>query len=1239
MAYQSQDHVGVVNLTYTGLLTGNNLSISGNTTLSGGTASGVAYLNGSKVLTTSSALTFDGTTLSNTGSGDRAKFGTGARNIFIAGDSGGVSLFDGAGQTGNGWYISGLSNYVAGYIGSSEQMRLTSTGLGIGTSSPAYKLDVNGQVRVNNDFLISDASAIRGRFYGDATGVLWRAESGLAQRWAIGSTEVMRLDSSGNLGIGTSSPGAKLDVVGAARASNATHKGNIIIQQSSTALAGAGGLELVADASSSGYGARIQSVFNGSSAYDLSFQLRSNSASWTQYMLLDRLGNLGLGVTPSAWVSSSKAIQVSTLISVSQQASGAANFGFNFYEDAANAFKYISTDEACRFSALTDGGFGFFTAPSGTAGNAISFTQAMTLDATARLLVGGTSAVYASNNGALEVQSANGASLNAGRFAANAGGPALTLFKSRNATVGGNTIVVNGDTLGEISFVGANGTGYDVAASIRASVDGTPGASADMPGRLTFFTSADGSATPTERMRLDSSGNLGIGTSSPVNKLVVSNAGAAGFEFDPANGIMQTYNRSGAAYTAAKVYGLTFEVRTGASPAANTFFIDTSGNVGIGTSSPSNTAGFTRQLQIEGPTAALTLFGTTGTGKYTLGVPGLNAFGLWDNTVSAYRLYVDSSGNLGIGTSSPGAKLDVAGANSGSVLASRVLNTSTSANSDAQQFIYVNSGTAGDPYTTWTVGGVTSWSAGIRNSDSDNWYLSPGGSLATSPAVTVTTSGNLGIGTSSPGYKLDVFSAANGIIRVRGGSSINEGGGFFVAKSDNTGSLAAFGDSSRIIGGTPDQAVSIYGNNVPITFYTNAERARISSDGTFRVKGAGTAGSTDAVQFSGSAPADAMRLTSGGGLSVGSTVDAGAGNILVNAGGKLVGNAPTGGTSSTIELYNASTGNMNLLTGFSSAAITFATQSTERARITSTGAWSFGSTGTATGIVGQVLTSSGSGGVPTWSTVSGGINYTRITTNTTLVDKQGVIADTSGGTFTVTLPLTPAVGAQVSVVDGANWGTTNLTIARNGSTIEALAEDLVLDIGGVSVHLVYDGITWNVYTQIGAQGGTAVTLTGTQTLTNKTLTSPVISTISNTGVITLPTSTDTLVGRATTDTLTNKTLQSGVYTSVVDQTGSVRGGVTTVAALNIDCSLGNFFTKTIAANSTFTVSNVPASRAYAFTLEVVHTSGTITWFSGVQWPNNNTAPTLTTGKVHLFTFVTDDGGTTWRGASQINYNS
>lgn len=90
------------------------------------------------------------------------------------------------------------------------------------------------------------------------------------------------------------------------------------------------------------------------------------------------------------------------------------------------------------------------------------------------------------------------------------------------------------------------------------------------------------------------------------------------------------------------------------------------------------------------------------------------------------------------------------------------------------------------------------------------------------------------------------------------------------------------------------------------------------------------------------------------------------------------------------------------------------------------------------------------------------------------------------------------------------------------------------------------------FTQFSGAGtysaGTGLTLTGTtfsintattadlstaQTLTNKTLTSPVISTITNTGTLTLPTSTDTLVGRATTDTLTNKTLSSAVATTAL----------------------------------------------------------------------------------------------------------
>lgn len=106
--------------------------------------------------------------------------------------------------------------------------------------------------------------------------------------------------------------------------------------------------------------------------------------------------------------------------------------------------------------------------------------------------------------------------------------------------------------------------------------------------------------------------------------------------------------------------------------------------------------------------------------------------------------------------------------------------------------------------------------------------------------------------------------------------------------------------------------------------------------------------------------------------------------------------------------------------------------------------------------------------------------------------------------------------------------------------------------------------------------------------------------------------------------------------SKLDLSGNYASNITAVAALDIDCSTANYFTKTINGASTFTFSNPPASRAYAFALELTHTSGTITWPTSVKWPKD-TAPTLTTGKTHIFIFVTDDGGTRWRGASLVDY--
>lgn len=99
------------------------------------------------------------------------------------------------------------------------------------------------------------------------------------------------------------------------------------------------------------------------------------------------------------------------------------------------------------------------------------------------------------------------------RYSANASPPIIEFFKSRNASVAGNTIVQSGDALGTVVFSGADGTDFIQGASITAAVDGTPGTN-DMPGRLVFSTTADGASTPTERLRITAAGNIQLGTAS-----------------------------------------------------------------------------------------------------------------------------------------------------------------------------------------------------------------------------------------------------------------------------------------------------------------------------------------------------------------------------------------------------------------------------------------------------------------------------------------------------------------------------------------------------------------------------------------------------------------------------------------------------------------------------------------------------------------------------------------------------
>ena len=136
-----------------------------------------------------------------------------------------------------------------------------------------------------------------------------------------------------------------------------------------------------------------------------------------------------------------------------------------------------------------------------------SSTEAMRIDTSQRLLVGTSAAI-----GTARIQSASVSTdpFEGYRFGANANGPTISLYKNRGASVGANTVVASGDELGTLAFRGYDGAAYRAGAFITGAVDGTPGSS-DMPGRLVFSTTADGAATPTERMRIHNSGGVSIG--------------------------------------------------------------------------------------------------------------------------------------------------------------------------------------------------------------------------------------------------------------------------------------------------------------------------------------------------------------------------------------------------------------------------------------------------------------------------------------------------------------------------------------------------------------------------------------------------------------------------------------------------------------------------------------------------------------------------------------------------------
>jgi len=368
-------------------------------------------------------------------------------------------IFD-ASDPNTGIYSPGADQVAISTNGTGRLFVDASGNVGVGAASPAYTLDVNGGVRQPNaSFLYFNNSSgtaqpVLGLFSDNCT-YLDAATGGSLIFRPNASQERARIDSSGRLGLGTTSPIGKLTV------------GN-----SSNSF-------LVSIDSSSSY-AEIQ-------AYNAPLYINRQG---NDTIFNSGGGNVGIGTTsPSRLLHCSGTGGQEILLTA--LTSGDVRFGMDVVGSTYNWIDSERSSKALKFG--------------------VDNTERARIDSSGRLLVGTSSARVNYYNSAgigsnFQVVGSTHAesSIILHNQAANAQGAYFHIGKSRGTAY---EVVNNNDPLGVISFQGADGSTMREGANITAFVDGVPGAS-DLPTRLVFSTTADGASSPTERMRIKSNGTI-----------------------------------------------------------------------------------------------------------------------------------------------------------------------------------------------------------------------------------------------------------------------------------------------------------------------------------------------------------------------------------------------------------------------------------------------------------------------------------------------------------------------------------------------------------------------------------------------------------------------------------------------------------------------------------------------------------------------------------------------------------